>query len=230
MTVRVALGGIRNASKIHPRLWRGEQPPADDETAAALKGAGIQTIVSLRTDGEPAGTVGGRACAPYCVADERGLSEGRGFRFHHVTLTDFLAPHPAEVANALRLLDEKIDDGRTVYVHCRAGVGRTGMITSAWLISRGTSGDDAADIFFHFSRDIYQRTAQAAIAAGEKPYTREGYFDRVRLADQWWAITQFAEALGSPITREFDVPVLTCPEGCEGWADLYREALAGWHR
>ncbi len=230
MTGCAALGGVRNAAQIHPHLWRGEQPPPDQRTAAALKAAGVQTIVSLRLDGEPAGVVGGRPCAPYRVTDERALWEERGFRFRHLPLADFVAPHPCDAAAALRLLDGEIDDGRRVFLHCRAGVGRTGMMTAAWLISRGLSGDDAAEVFLQFSRDAHRRTAEAEKQAGEPPSSREEYFARVRLADQWWAITQMAEALGSPISRAFDVPPLSCPAGCEGWEELYRGQLRPWGR
>ena len=42
------LGGIRNAAWLNPfALWRGEQPPLDDDTVAAMRQSGIQVIFSL---------------------------------------------------------------------------------------------------------------------------------------------------------------------------------------
>lgn len=107
------LGGIRNSAHLAPFvLWRGEQP-ADDDTADALRRAGIDVVLSLRMDGEPAN----RQLPECSVSDERSRWPGHGFGFRHIQMTDFAAPHPAELAEALRTIDREIDAGRTVYVH-----------------------------------------------------------------------------------------------------------------
>ena len=50
------LGGIRNFGWLHAgRLARSEQPPLDDNTLETLAAAGIQTVMSLRTEAERAG-------------------------------------------------------------------------------------------------------------------------------------------------------------------------------
>jgi protein-tyrosine phosphatase len=44
------------------------------------------------------------------------------------------------------ILDElaaAIDEGRTVYVHCRGGIGRTGTVVGCWLVRGGSSGEEA---------------------------------------------------------------------------------------
>ena len=36
-----------------------------------------------------------------------------------------------------------LDDGRTVYLHCWGGVGRTGTVVGCWLVRHGRTGDEA---------------------------------------------------------------------------------------
>lgn len=43
----------------------------------------------------------------------------------------------------LRLVARELHDGRRLYVHCHAGIGRTGMVAGCVLIERGSSGDVA---------------------------------------------------------------------------------------
>lgn len=195
----------------------------------ALKGQGIQVILSLRDDREEFGRVAGRDCGAYCADDERALWEGRGFSFVHVRFTDFEAPEPPDLANALRALDREVEAGRGVYVHCRAGVGRTGMVTCTWLMTRGTPGDEAAGIYLRFADDSYLRNAVAYEKEGQTPPTREQHAKRVGFRYQWWALHQVAAALGTPITRQFAIPEpAETPAGLRDSWDLYAEHLAPW--
>jgi protein-tyrosine phosphatase len=50
------------------------------------------------------------------------------------------APHMRRVLDAI---DDDIASGRTVYVHCWGGVGRTGMTVGCWLVRHGMTGDEA---------------------------------------------------------------------------------------
>ena len=50
---------------------------------------------------------------------------------------------PLQMAEIMRLLDEFLAAGRRVYVHCRAGIGRTGTVVGCHLVERGLSGADA---------------------------------------------------------------------------------------
>ena len=43
----------------------------------------------------------------------------------------------------LAAIDGSLAAGRTVYVHCFGGIGRTGTVIGCWLVRRGTPGEEA---------------------------------------------------------------------------------------
>jgi protein tyrosine/serine phosphatase len=45
----------------------------------------------------------------------------------------------------LDLIDAEHDRGRSVYLHCWAGVGRTGTVVGCYLVRHGLSGQEALD-------------------------------------------------------------------------------------
>ncbi len=49
----------------------------------------------------------------------------------------------AEMTGILDAMDEAFDAGRTVYVHCFGGRGRTGTVVGCWLVRHGSTPDDA---------------------------------------------------------------------------------------
>jgi ADP-ribosyl-[dinitrogen reductase] hydrolase len=55
---------------------------------------------------------------------------------------------PAQRAHMSEILDciqDSVESGRCVYVHCRAGIGRTGMVIGCLLVERGLPGEAALD-------------------------------------------------------------------------------------
>ena len=218
----VPLGGVRNFGWLQDgRLARGEQPPLDDGTLGTLQTAGITSVISLRAEGELAGPLDGRLVPQYAADLQRAACDAVGLRFHHLGCTDFMAPSPTEVASTLRTLDAEIDGGQTVFIHCRAGVGRTSVMTTTWLMTRRMSGDDAARTHVQF---LLELDARQQIPPAEW----ESYLKRVRRAEQWWALHQIADALGTAITESFPMPPAERPADAPGWAEAYRDALQPW--
>jgi protein tyrosine phosphatase (PTP) superfamily phosphohydrolase (DUF442 family) len=220
----VALGGIQNFGWVEPGvLARGEQPRLDEDASfEALYAAGIRTILSLRPDNEPPPVPAGQRVWPiYHVEEERSICVRVGLHFRHAGLQDFSAPHPAELARTLAVLDVAIATAPAVFVHCRAGAGRTALVSGAWTIAHGWSGNDAAAAYAHFIHHAERRfglDAEAVLA------TRR----RVGQPRVWWALHRVAEALGSPITATFDLLPPEQPPAAHDWPAGYWEVLRPW--
>ena len=216
------LGGIRNFGWLQAgRLARGEQPPLDDDTLEALAAEGIRSVISLRQEAERQGTRDGQMVPAYSAEGQRLACERTGLSFHHVACTDFQAPRPDEVAETLRAIDVEVGADRPVLVHCRAGVGRTSIMTGAWLMATGMAGNEAAAIHVQFLDDLDDRL-KIPVAYWD------AYLKRVGRAQSWWGLHQIAESLGTPITGSFAMPAPEQPAEAAGWEQWYRDALQPW--
>jgi protein-tyrosine phosphatase len=104
---------------------------------ASWRRAGIDTVFSLLTPDE-----------------ERDLDlkrEANEVRLHGMTFASLPIPDrqvpnsESEVSAALDRLDADLSSGKNVVVHCRQGVGRTGLIAACLLIMKGLSSGAAVD-------------------------------------------------------------------------------------
>jgi len=216
------LGGVRNFGWLQAgRIARGEQPPMEDDTLEALAAEGIRSVISLRQEAEREGTLDGRLVPAYSAEGQRLACERVGLRFHHVGCTDYQAPCPDEVADTLRAIDAEVSADRPVFVHCRAGVGRTSIMTCAWLMSQGVPGNEAAAIHVQFLDEL---DARLKIPSAYW----DAYLKRVGRAQSWWGLCQIAEALGTPITGSFTILAPERPTEAEGWEAWYRQVLKPW--
>lgn len=67
-----------------------------------------------------------------------------GIRYLRRSIADHGIPAaPAEMAEILASLRDGLRQGRMVYLHCRAGIGRTGMVAGCLLVEHGFSGEEA---------------------------------------------------------------------------------------
>ena len=116
------------------RLLAGEYPgggtvAATRERLARLLAAGVDCFIDLTQPDE---------IAPYDVALPANV------RYHRKSLPDHGIPvEAAQMREILECLEGTLREGRVVYLHCRAGIGRTAMVTGCLLAERGRSGQDA---------------------------------------------------------------------------------------
>jgi protein tyrosine phosphatase (PTP) superfamily phosphohydrolase (DUF442 family) len=217
-----AVEGIRNFGWVVPGLVaRGEQPPLTSASFEALRDLGIRAVLSLRPDREPPSGRSVQRWPEYVIEEERDLVESVGLRFWHVPLEDFSAPPPDSIAGALTVLDAQVAREPGVYVHCRAGAGRAAVVSGAWLIAHGGTGDRAAELYQLFmqhvaeSRQMSADEVQAMRLRVGQPYV-------------WWALRKIAHALGSPIEGDYDVLPPERPAEADAWPRSYWDALQPW--
>jgi protein-tyrosine phosphatase len=61
-----------------------------------------------------------------------------------LSIPDFGIPSPALMMSILNTIDEGLNQGLKVYVHCRGGIGRTGTVVACFLVqNQGLSGNAA---------------------------------------------------------------------------------------
>ena len=78
------------------------------------------------------------------VADEYLLPSYRVEVEHRrLAIRDFGCPTVVGMRATLDAIDEALGRGRNVYVHCYAGVGRTGTVVGCYLVRQGMTPRDA---------------------------------------------------------------------------------------
>ena len=150
---------IENCYWVLPgKLLAGEYPRNKDESSsrpklAALSKVGVNVFVDLTEAGE---------LAPY--ADKVPAATHRRFPIRDVSV-----PSSRELTTTiLDALDEHVDSGDLVYVHCWGGVGRTGVIVGCWLARHCGSGQQALDRLAEL-----WRTCPKSAHKPESPETQE---------------------------------------------------------
>jgi atypical dual specificity phosphatase len=87
-----------------------------------------------------------------------------GFVYRHIPIVDETAPSQAQVDEFIDFVDEMLNKGRAVLVHCQGGYGRTGTMLACYLVSRGWGAEEAmAEIRDRRPGSIAPRAQQACV-------------------------------------------------------------------
>ena len=123
------------------RFAAGEYPGAFESSEAATKiehllRAGIDHFIDLTEE---------RELEPYAgileeVAHRLGLHVGHE---RHPIVDGRVPTSPEQMVRILDAIDLALSEGKTVYVHCWGGVGRTGTAVGCWLVRHGSTGEQA---------------------------------------------------------------------------------------
>lgn len=131
---------IPNSYWVEPgRLLAGEYPGSSSRAEAMdrvqrLLRAGVDTFIDLTEEDEMPGYAG--------------LLAGGGalpVRHKRLAIVDHGVPEPTRMQQILDEVEAALTAGRCVYVHCRAGIGRTGTTIGCHLIRTGYTAAQALD-------------------------------------------------------------------------------------
>jgi protein-tyrosine phosphatase len=107
-------------------------PAAED--VASLQAAGVARVLTL-TPLEELVHLG--------AGDLPKAAQEAGVAYHLLPIEDYGIGEPAEVEEALRFVDAGLAADEGVLVHCRAGIGRSGMIAATVLVRAGVPAEEA---------------------------------------------------------------------------------------
>ena len=114
------------------QLMAGEYPIVRDPEAGrqklnAILGAGIDEFLDLTCPSD--------GLEPYQHLDN--------FGYRQMTIRDMDVPSLETMRSILAHLRQRMEQGRTVYVHCWGGIGRTGTVVGCHLIETGLTAEQA---------------------------------------------------------------------------------------
>ena len=108
---------IGNFGQIDEHYYRGAQPLPDDY--ASLKALGVNTVVDLRNDP-----------TDYEKID----AEKAGMKYVNIPMSGWKSPKDEDIQQFLSLLNNP--ETGTVYVHCKAGIHRTGITAAIYRMEK----------------------------------------------------------------------------------------------
>ena len=137
---KIALAGVSNVGKINDFLLRGAQP--SNQGLAELKKLGVTTVVNLRGWSHE-------------VESERKQAESLGLRYLNIPVSGWSPPTNEQVAQFLALL--RSSPGQKIFVHCKYGEDRSGVMMAAfriaennWTVEQAIQEMDSFGFHYHW--------------------------------------------------------------------------------
>ncbi len=144
-TITRSAGPVPDSYWVEPcRLCAGEYPFTQVPTEALQKlrricAAGVDTFIDLTEEGE-------YGLAPYAHHLD-------GLEYVRLPIADLDVPTAGSMNEILDSIDDALSRGRTVYLHCYGGVGRTGTVVACHLIRQGSTADNALTSIAEWRRE-----------------------------------------------------------------------------
>jgi protein tyrosine/serine phosphatase len=118
---------LPNFHEVNAEVFRGGQPQKGG--LQKLSELGIKTIINLRNDDALA-------------SEEEAEARALGFRYFNLPLDSFGRPSDAEVDKILALVTDV--QNQPVFVHCKRGSDRTGMVIAIYrILFEGWTSEEA---------------------------------------------------------------------------------------
>lgn len=74
--------------------------------------------------------------------------------YKRMPIQDFSVPSDDRMVEILDYINSSLSDGHIIYLHCRGGLGRTGMMVGCYLVRHGMPGDKALEMIRELRSDI----------------------------------------------------------------------------
>jgi protein tyrosine/serine phosphatase len=117
---------IDNFGRIDDGYYRGEQPLGRDYSDLAA--IGVKTVIDLQGDGDN--------------QNEAKLVEAAGMRFYRIPMTTRVVPTAKQLEHFLSIVNDPAQ--QPVFVHCKGGKHRTGVMTAVYRMeNEGWTADQA---------------------------------------------------------------------------------------
>jgi protein tyrosine/serine phosphatase len=142
---------LPNFHKVSERLYRGAQPPKGG--LKRLASMGIQTIVNLR--GEDQNT----------LAEQR-EARALGLNYYALPMGGLSRPSDSQVEQALAIINNP--ENGVVFVHCKHGADRTGVIIACYRMTRENLSAEQA-------REEAKKYGMSWVQFGMKRYIADYY-------------------------------------------------------
>jgi protein-tyrosine phosphatase len=106
-----------------------------EDEISAWKQAGVNTVFSLLTPEEE---------KDLDIAHEAGQVKAHGLRFLSFPIPDREVPaSPGALTKVLEEVENELATGRNVVMHCRQGIGRTGLVAACLFLGKGVDAETA---------------------------------------------------------------------------------------
>lgn len=124
-----------------PGPWAGKlailaRPRGGDWLADEVEGwraAGVEVVVSLLSADEE---------LELGVSSERHFVEAHGLKFISFPINDYDVPSSTvQVRELVNDLEDLLDQGKSLGIHCRAGIGRSSVLAACLLVKQGEDAE-----------------------------------------------------------------------------------------
>ncbi len=110
---------LPNLKQINEKLYRGGKPT--EVGMKELARMGVKTVINLRNDGSDRD-------------EEAGWAKEANLKFVTVPLNIWFRPKNSQIEEILKIID--VAENQPVYIHCRLGADRSGMVIAVYRIAR----------------------------------------------------------------------------------------------
>jgi tyrosine-protein phosphatase SIW14 len=136
---------LPNFQKVNDHIYRGAQPT--DDGFGELARLGIKTVIDLRQIGE------------HSQEGEQKVVTSLGMRYVSIPMIGMSTPKDDQVSEVLTLLSDTTSE--PVFVHCKRGADRTGMVVAVYRISQdGWENKKALSEAKSYGMSFFERAIQ----------------------------------------------------------------------